>query len=112
MTLRESQKHAQAGFGHLTPCATVAHPAPAAVSPAAGIGVPNTRRIKAPPIEARRFFHARVSSGRRTSYLFMVDGARGRKAACPCAGTPTAHRPPPCAWRRSGGFLDTRSPTP
>lgn len=75
MTLRESQKHAQAESGHLTHRSSLSHARPAAVSPAAGIGVPNPKAHKAPPIEARRFFHARVSSGRCTSYLFMVDGA-------------------------------------
>ena len=47
-----------------------------AVHPATGIGVPTLGASKRRSSEARRFFHARVSSGRCASGLFMAGGAR------------------------------------
>lgn len=48
----------------------------AAAKSAAGFDIPNPTALKRRPTKARRFFLARVFTGRRTSRLFMVDGAR------------------------------------
>lgn len=107
MTLSEPQKHAQAESGRLTPIASLSHPRRAAVHPAAGIGVPNPTAHKAPPIEARRFFLARVSSGRCTSYLFMVGGAG---AARPPVRRPV-RQPAPSATLRMASQWRIPEPT-
>ena len=77
MTLRESQKHAQAESGRLTPCASLPHPRRAAAYSAAGIGVPNTRRIKRRPSKPGAFFMPvfRPGVARPTCSWWTVRGA-------------------------------------
>lgn len=65
---------------HLTPIRAMLQAGHAVAHSTAGIDVPNLGARSAAH-EAWRFFHARVSTGRSTSHLLMVDGAREPKGS-------------------------------
>jgi len=81
----------------------------AALSPIRQPGLASRTRGAPSAAPSWRFF----MPASRAMHVQPVHGGRcagAARLACPCAGTPTAHRPPPRAWRRRGGLHITRSP--
>ena len=95
--------------GCLTGLRLARHSRPVAAKSATGFDSPIYEAHKAPPTEARRFFHARVSSGRCTFPASTADGAREPQGSPVLVQVfqPRAVRHP--VWNRVGGLLNTRS---